>query len=97
MTADKISSEMAQRLLRDAKRAMGGSAWDCVRALHLRSIIHQGGLSGTLEQWQDTLTGVYAQSHRLGITAGGEGFDGVFPWSQDAAGYPRREENGDSE
>ncbi len=96
MATDKTSSKMAQRILRNAKRATGGSAWDCVRALHLRSSIHQGGLNGTLEQWQDTLTGFYAQSHRLGITAGGEGFDGVLPWSQDSAGYPRREENGDA-
>ncbi len=97
MAQNNPASETARRLLRDTKRASGGDAWDGVQALHLRSTIQQGGLHGTLEQWQDARTGRYAQSHRLGITAGGEGFDGALPWSQDSAGYPRPEENGDAE
>jgi hypothetical protein len=97
MASPETAPQKARRLLGDNKQAAGGVAWDGVRALYLRSAIRQGGLNGTLEHWQDVVKGHYAQAHRLGITAGGEGFDGTLPWSQDVSGHPRPEENGDAE
>lgn len=96
MTPIQASDEKARDILLQTKQASGGEAWDTLSALSLRYSIHQGGLNGTLEQWHDTIIGRYSQAYHLGITAGGKGFDGMLPWSQDVSGYCRLEDNGDA-
>ena len=96
MTSIHTASEMARDILLQTKGATGGEAWNNLNALYQKWVIRQGGLNGVLEQWHETITGRYSQSYHLGITAGGEGFDGMLPWSQDASGYARVEDNGDA-
>ena len=96
MAPIQASDEKARDILLQSKQATGGEAWNTIHALSLRYSIIQGGLDGALEQWHDTMTGHYSQSHHLGITAGGEGFDGLLPWSQDVSGCCRLEDNGDA-
>ncbi len=71
------------------KTATGGSAWDKVKSLDTVSIIRSGGLTGTQDEWDDTLTGRYSVSAILGPIPQRDGYDGARVWNQDENGQSR--------
>lgn len=85
----------AATVLARAKQASGGAAWDGVRSAHMRAAIETSGLSGTLEAWDDMISGRGVSRYSIGPYGGAGGFDGEAHWSQDSSGQVRREEGGD--
>ncbi|HYA95088.1 MAG TPA: aspartyl protease family protein, partial [Terriglobales bacterium] len=81
----------AEKILAQAKQAMGGDAWDAIRTTHSQGKLATSGLSGPAESWEDNLTGRYLEKYQLGPSSGAEGFDGKQVWSQDSSGEPRAE------
>lgn len=73
-------------ILRLAKDASGGEAWDAVRNQHSTVTIQAAGLAGTAERWSDTLTGKSRLQYSIGPLRGVSGFDGATAWTQDEAG-----------
>ncbi len=80
------AAEAPAALLARAKQAMGGAAWDRVAANHVRAKVEMGGLTGTVESWEDVASGRYVDRFALGPMSGAEGFDGEVPWTQDSSG-----------
>ena len=74
----------AASVLAAMKAATGGAAWDKVTSLHLVSIINSGRLSGTQDEWDDSLTGRYSISTTLGPTSERNGYDSSQVWRQDS-------------
>src|SRR5262245_61073483 len=83
-------------VLARAKEAAGGSAWDAVRSLHSRAMVETGGLSGTVESWEDVRTGRVVQEYSLGPVQGSNGFDGKAPWSVDRSGQVTIDDGGEA-
>lgn len=78
-------------ILVKAKAAMGGNAWDQVRAIRSEGRLETSGLKGTLRSLEDTSTGASVSQFDLGVAKGANGFDGKVSWSQDASGVSRDE------
>ena len=86
----------AKAVLERAKEASGGVAWDALESSHTKGTISTGGLTGTVEVWEDLLKGRFADAYQLGPASGADGFDGTTVWSQDASKQVRREEGGEA-
>ena len=76
----------SKEVLARSKEAAGGSAWDSVSILHYRAKVETGGLSGTIEAWEDVRKGRFVQEYELGPAQGADGFDGKAAWSLDRSG-----------
>ena len=85
-----------EELLSRVKQATGGGAWDAIRTNHVRATISTGGLSGTVESWEDVVKGRFVDSAVLGPASQVQGFDGKIVWSQDSSLQVHREEGGDA-
>ena len=85
----------AAEILSRVKEATGGKAWDAVRTLHTKAAIVTGGLSGTVESWDDALKGRFVDEITLGPIRQAQGFDGETVWLQDSSRQARKEEGGD--
>jgi hypothetical protein len=87
--ADTSAIPSAAQVLADNKAATGGDAWDRVTTITSHCEIKQGGLTGTDDNWQDVVSGKYADTFTIGGVAAGDGYDGVKSWSVDASGITR--------
>jgi predicted aspartyl protease len=76
----------AQAALARFKQATGGAAWDAVQTLHSTATLVAGGLTGSVETFEDLPTGRSVASFELGPTAGSTGFDGASAWTRDQSG-----------
>lgn len=81
--------QSAATILGKAKQATGGTAWDSVRTLYIRSKVESAGLLGISEEWDDVLTGRYESSQKLSVLMGAEAFDGKVIWARDETGQLR--------
>jgi len=86
----------AQQILSKAKQASGGEAWDSVRSSHVKGTLSTGGMTGTVESWDEVSGGRTLDRFALGPVSGAQGFDGSQVWSQDSSGQVRIEEGGDT-
>jgi len=79
---------VAMAVLSRARAAAGGDALAQLRTVHLHERITALGLTGDDDEWNDLITGRFAQSlsKSLGPLAGAQGFDGKNAWEQDATG-----------
>jgi len=77
-------AEPPRNLALRSKEAVGGSAWDRVRSLHILSEVRGSGLKGTREEWIDIAHGLFVSTSTLDNRA--DGFDGRRYWVRDAAG-----------
>jgi hypothetical protein len=68
------------------KAATGGAAWDRVRSLHTRATLLDGDRSGTVESWEDLLTGRLEAETSLPPRRSATGNDGVNVWEQPDTG-----------
>jgi thiol-disulfide isomerase/thioredoxin len=93
---DTCADDRAAQVLAKAKQASGGVAWDGLRSVHVKAKFTTGGLTGTAESWEDTLTGRAREGYVLGPMKGVEGFDGKTVWSQDASGQTNADEGEDT-
>ena len=93
--ADDDGPPNPRTILERAKQASGGSAWDGLRSRHDVATIGTAGLEGTVESWDDMLTGRGLSSYSLGPASGASGFDGTIHWSQDQSGQAIREQGAD--
>jgi predicted aspartyl protease len=75
-----------QAALARFKQATGGAAWDTVHTLHADGTLEAGGLTGSIESFDDLPTGRNVSSFRLGPISGSAGFDGASGWSRDQSG-----------
>jgi hypothetical protein len=80
------SPPSATTILAQAKAAAGANALDAVRTLHLDETVNLAGATGAGREYDDLVQGRFAQFADLGPLSGGQGFDGVRPWMQDASG-----------
>lgn len=76
----------ADEVLARAKAALGGAAWDRVKALRSQGLLHSSGLDGTLTILEDLTTGRQVNHYDLKVLRGANGCDGQAPWRQDGAG-----------
>ncbi len=79
-------SNNPKEILRANKEATGGAAWNSLRTTHVTATLATGGLEGTAESWEETLTGRTSSRFALGPLKGAEGFDGKVSWQEDDAG-----------
>lgn len=93
--ADASDPPTAAQVLARAKAATGGAAWDGLKSSHMRAAIKTSGLEGTVDSWEDMISGHGLSKYTLGPYSGADGFDGETHWSQDPSGQVRREEGGD--
>jgi hypothetical protein len=82
-------------LLARSRAAAGGAAWDSVRTLHASGRIEAGGLSGTLESWEDVAGGRWTNAAVLGPASLSEGFDGRDAWFSDTSGQATVNDGGE--
>lgn len=80
-----------QALLRAAKLATGGSAWDAFTTQKSVVRVVTGGMTGSVERWVDILGGRSFLKYAIGPLTGAQGFDGKIAWSQDGSGQARAE------
>jgi predicted aspartyl protease len=97
LPAAPARAEDPQALLARAKEAAGGGAWDRVQTLHLKVRLTASGLSGTVESWEDVLTGRFLDTFALGPVTGAEGFDGTVDWEIDPSGTVTANDSGDGQ
>jgi Aspartyl protease/PDZ domain len=76
----------AADILRQAKTAAGGAAWDDARFVRTKMRIETSGLKGTSESLEDARTGAFVDTFDLGAFKGASGFDGTTVWEQDPSG-----------
>lgn len=81
----------AHALLRAAKLATGGSAWDAFTTQKSVVRVVTGGMTGSVERWVDILGGRSFLKYAIGPLTGAQGFDGKIAWSQDGSGQARAE------
>ncbi len=86
----------AAELLQRAKMVIGCEALRKWQRCRLRYTVASGGVSGQIEEWQDCRSGRYRIEHNFGLDTGAACFDGLAVWSQDAAGFVRREGGDDA-
>ncbi|MGC4123262.1 MAG: aspartyl protease family protein [Myxococcales bacterium] len=84
-------------LLAQARLAAGGSAWDAVKSVRSTYTIDAGGMKGTGDFLEDSLTGRFVNHLVLGPATQAEGFDGKTYWLQDASGQPLVQESAEAE
>lgn len=96
LAAGRAGAVDLQEVLARSKEAVGGKAWDDVRALHMKVKVSMSGLSGPAETWEDVLTGRYMGSFSLGAFSGAQGFDGKITWERDTSGQVRVSDSGDA-
>jgi hypothetical protein len=96
LNAAAAAPEQAAQILDKAKQASGGSAWDTLATVHTTSKVAIGGLSGTLESWEDLRTGRFCSRYALGPVTGADGFDGQVVWTQDASRQSKTEDDVDA-
>ena len=96
LPAQTWGGDKAMEILGKSKEASGGSAWDDIASTHYRMALSIGGLEGTMEAWENVITGYDRSSLHLGSASGQEGFDGETAWSKDTSGQIRLRE-GDNE
>jgi hypothetical protein len=95
LAAAPADDPKARDVLDRAKTAMGGAAWDKVKAMHESLAIETSGLKGKAEGWTDALTGCFSSRYELGPDSGAEGWDGKTYWTQDHSGQVRPQSGGD--
>ncbi len=88
-SAARAQNQNATAILNKAKQAAGGSGWDSVQSLYIKSRIQRCGLAGVSEEWEDVRTGNYISSYRLGMLSGTHAFDGEVVWAEDEGGQFR--------
>jgi hypothetical protein len=74
------------QILRAAKLAAGGSAWDSVHSLELSGTLALGGMSGRLTSYQDLTNAKFRNDFALGPVTQSTGFDGRMGWTRDSNG-----------
>ena len=79
---------VSMAVLARARAAAGGDALARLKTIHLHERITALGVTGDADEWDDLVTGRFAQvqSKALGPLAGAQGFDGKNAWEQDATG-----------
>ncbi|MGA2533728.1 MAG: aspartyl protease family protein [Candidatus Aminicenantales bacterium] len=92
----RLKDDRAAQVLAKVKQASGGAAWDGIRSVHVKAKFATGGLNGTGESWEDTLSGRACERFALGPMKGVEGFDGKTVWSQDTSGQANADEGEDT-
>ena len=85
-----------QEILTKAKQAAGGDAWNSIRTTHAALTLKTSGLSGSLEIWEDNVSGHSLVRYQMGPATGAEGFDGKTVWSQDSSGQPNADAGGEA-
>jgi len=85
-----------QAILAQVKQATGGAAWDRIQSAHYTGTLETGGLKGTVEGYEDVLTGRSVSHFELGPVTGAGGFDGKTVWSQDSSKQVRLEQGGEA-
>jgi hypothetical protein len=88
--------DRSQQLIRAAKEAMGGAAWDKVVTWHETGGIAAGGLEGSYESWTDLGTLHNSGSFILGPVSGSQGWDGRQAWTTDNTKEVRIETSGEA-
>lgn len=78
--------QAVKTILAQAKAASGGDAWNAIHSIRLEGTIEMGGLSGSVTQLEDLLTGRSVSRYNLGSLTGAQGFDGKLGWSQAPGG-----------
>ncbi len=73
-------------LLRESRAALGGSALERVKILHLNATATVGGLPGTNAAWQEMGGARFAESYSNPPLSGGDGYDGTSVWNRDGSG-----------
>jgi len=86
------AGDSVQEILAKAKQAAGGTAWDPISSVYTKSVIATSGLKGTVESWEDVLTGRVFASFAIGPMTGAQGFDGKVVWSQDSSKQAKADE-----
>lgn len=82
-----------QELLLRTKNAAGGTAWDGVRTLRIRSKAKEGGLDGVVIETDDLASMRYKDTSDFGIRSGAYAFNREVIWSQDSSGISHVEES----
>ncbi len=77
---------LSAKVLAAAKIAAGGAAWDSVRTMHCRFLVHSDKKQWVDEEWDDVQTGRSVDRSTLGPSSISEGFDGTTHWIQDSNG-----------
>jgi hypothetical protein len=83
------SMSQPAEILRRAKAASGGPAWDRTVILHQSGSLSIAGLNGTIDSWCDVRAGRYTDRFTLGPDSGAGGFTGSGVWKQDSSGQVR--------
>ncbi len=94
--AAPATSADPQAILAQVKQATGGAAWDRITSAHYQGTLETGGLKGTVDGYEDVLTGRSVSHFQLGPVSGAGGFDGTTVWSQDSSKQVRLEEGGEA-
>ncbi len=89
LPADAASD--ADALIKAAKTASGGAAWDKLHAWHETGTLAASGLSGSYETWLDLDRARGATAFVLGPSSGSLGWDGTRAWSTDSSKQVRVE------
>lgn len=76
--------DKAQALIRAARQATGGEAWDRLVSWHEVGKLASGGLKGHYDSWIDLTSLHNSSSFELGPVSGGSGWDGKQAWTTDS-------------
>ncbi|MBV8743228.1 MAG: hypothetical protein JOZ12_15680, partial [Sinobacteraceae bacterium] len=77
--------DKADVLIRAAKQATGGEAWDRLVSWHELGKLTSGGLKGHYDSWIDLTSLHNSSSFELGPISGGSGWDGKQAWTTDSS------------
>jgi hypothetical protein len=86
LTAESTAAVEPATILAQVKAASGGQAWDTIYSIHTRGDAAHGGLSRTVEEWDDVSAGRYVKRSESLLASGAEGFDGISAWTQTKGG-----------
>lgn len=78
-------------VLAAAKAASGGVAWDALRSQHSEVRLAAAGAEGSVQRWNDILTGQSVLHYSIGTLQGAAGFDGKVAWTQEGTEAPKVE------
>ncbi len=65
-----LAAPSSQEILAKAKQAAGGNAWNSIRTTHATLTLKTSGLNGTLEIWEDNVTGHSLARYQMGPASG---------------------------
>lgn len=86
-TAAAGMQTLGMAILARARIAAGGPAVATIRTLHIRERVTSLGMAGEGDEWDDVLSGRFAQKlSGMGPLSGTQAFDGTNAWIQDATG-----------